>query len=134
MMSEPGEGAWRGVVPLLQVGDLTETLDYYREVLGFTMDFVWPDEDAPKWAMASRPGVSFMFTVDLGTSSSPFIAEKGNGVVFYIVTDDLDAVYDELLDKGAIIAQEMVAYGDRRQFSVADPNGYVITFSEAFVS
>ena len=130
---KPASG-WRGVVPLLQVGDLGETLAYYADALGFGVDFCWPSDDAPKWAMASRLDVSFMFTVDLGTNSGPFIAEKGNGVVFYIVAPDLDALYAELTEKGAIIAQEMIAYGDRRQFSVADPNGYLITFSDPFVA
>lgn len=132
-MSAQNNTPWRGVVPLLQVSDLPETLNYYQEVLGFGVDFCWPDEDAPKWAMASRLGVSFMFTIDLGTSSGPFIAEKGNGVVFYIVTKEIEALYEELAAKGAIIAQEIIAYGDRRQFSIADPNGYVITFSEPFM-
>ena len=121
-----------GVIPLLQVRDMSETLHYYGEALGFSVDFIWPSEGEPKWAMVSRTGTKFMFTVDLGTSLSRFIAEKGNGVVFYVIADKIEALFTEVADHGAILVQELVTMGDRRQFTVADPNGYAIAFSEPF--
>ncbi|MCD6520078.1 MAG: VOC family protein [Anaerolineae bacterium] len=125
------KGGWE-VVPLLQVSSMEDTLLYYREVLGFALDFAWPEEGEPKWAMVSREGAHFMFTIDLGTSSGQFIAEKGNGEVFYLLCADLQALYSELVERGAIIVQEPVTFGGRRQFSVGDPNGYVLAFSEPF--
>jgi len=120
-------------VPLLQVDSMSETLTYYLDALGFSTDFIWPAEGPAKWAMASRDDVSFMFTIDLGTSSSRFIAEKGNGVVLYITVDDVQVLYSELVERGAIIVQEVHEFGGRKQFSVADVNGYVIAFSQEFV-
>jgi uncharacterized glyoxalase superfamily protein PhnB len=130
MDEHPGE-QFKRIVPLLQVADMGMTLAYYREVLGFELDFAWPSED-PKWAQVSRSEISFQFTFDLGTSSGLFIAEKGNGVVFYIMVDNVDAVYAELAARGAIIVQEVHEFGGRKQFSVADLNGYVIAFSQEF--
>ena len=121
-----------GVIPLLQVRDMSETLQYYGEALGFSVIFTWPSDGDPKWAMVSRAGTRFMFTVDLGTSLSRFIAEKGNGVVFYVISDEVEALFSEVADHGAIVVQELVVFGDRRQFTVADPNGYAIAFSEPF--
>ena len=123
-----------GVMPLIQVRDLAKSLDYYQEVLGFTTDFTWPDEGPPKWAMVTRADVHFMLTIDLGTSSGEFIAEKGNGVVFYIITNQIEALYADLEGKGALIVQDMMTFGGRQQFSVSDLNGYVITFSEPFLA
>lgn len=82
--------------------------------------------------MVSRPQVRFMFTIDLGTSTRPFIAERGNGVVFYVFTDDVEALYAECVERGALVVQDVVEFGGRKQFSVADLNGYVIAFSEPF--
>ncbi len=124
------------VVPLLQVGNMADTLSYYREVLGFSLDFAWPAEaplEEAKWAAVSREGVSFMFTLDLGTSSGFFIAEKGNGVVFYLIVEEVAALYAELVERGAIVVQELHDFGGRLQCSIADPNGYVLAFSQAFV-
>lgn len=120
------------MVPLLQVGSIEDTLTYYAEVLGFSVDFVWPREGPAKWAAASHGDVSFMFTMDLGESTRPFLAEKGNGVVFYIVTEDVEALYDELCEQGAIIVQDLHQFGARKQFSAADLNGYILAFSEPF--
>jgi len=123
----------KGVIPLLQVGSMEETLTYYQQVLGFAVDFTWPEGEPPKWAQVSREDVHFMFTVDLGTSSGRFIAEKGNGVVFYLLVDDVQTLYDELAERGAIIVQEMHDFGGRQQVSVADLNGYVIAISQTFI-
>ena len=131
-MSAHADKRFGTVVPLLQVSSMSETLSYYQQVLGFSLDFTWPGDGAPKWAMVSRADVHFMFTIDLGTSSSPFIAEKGNGVVLYIIVQDVVPLYVELLDRGAIVVQDVVEFGGRKQFSVADPNGYIIAFSEPF--
>lgn len=131
-MSERSPQPLKRIVPLLQVGSLVDSLAYYQQVLGFTLDWAWPQEGEPTWAQVSRGTVSFMLTIDLGTSSSLFIAEKGNGVVFYILVDDVEAVYAELVERGALIVQELHEFGGRKQFSVADLNGYVLAFSQEF--
>lgn len=128
-------GTWLSeIVPLLQVGDMPETLEYFQERLGFSLDYVWPSEGPAKWAGVSRGGIHFMLTIDLGTSTRRFIAEKGNGVVFYIIADDIEALYAELLEREAIVAQDLVDFGGRKQFSVAESNGYVIAFTEPFTA
>jgi len=122
----------KGVVPLLQVGNLRETIAYYEDSLGFRQDFLWERDGVAIWAGVSRGEVSFMLTRDLGTSDQSFIAEKGNGVAFYIIVDEIEPLYDELLAANALIVQDMMTFGDRRQFTIGDPNGYVITFSEPY--
>jgi glyoxylase I family protein len=122
-------GGMRGVVPMLQVGNMAESLDYFLQVLGFGLRETWPEGEAPRWARVSRDAVSFILTMDLGTSDRAFIAEKGNGVVFYLECDDLRPLYEEFSASGAIIVQEPVAYGGREQFTIADVNGYVLTFT-----
>ena len=131
-MSEQARAEWRQIVPLLQVGNLAESLEHYTAVLGFEVAELWPDERDPKWAHVVRGQTRFVLTFDLGTSDRPFIAEKGNGVIFYILCGDIPALYDELSASGAIIVQEPITFGERRQFTVADVNGYVLTFSEPF--
>ncbi len=133
MEDQPRIGLTR-LVPLLQVSDIQETLRYYESALGFSVDYAWPNLEEPKWVQVSRDDVSFMFTLDLGTSTSPFIAEKGNGIVFYIMTNDVDNLHEQLAAQGAIIVQGPISFGDRRQFSVGDMNGYIIAFSQEFSS
>lgn len=120
------------IVPLLQVSSIDDTVGYYQDVLGFALDFRWPEEGEPRWVGMSRGDIAMMFTIDLGTSSAPFIAEKGNGVVLYVLVEEVESLFEELVARGAIVVQEVHDFGGRRQFSIADPNGYILAFSEAF--
>ncbi len=131
-MNEQSKGRWRAVVPLLQVSNLPESLEYYGSVLGFEIVDVWPDAQDARWAHVQRDDTRFVLTIDLGTSDRPFIAEKGNGVVLYVVVDDIEAAYGDLQERGAIIVQDMVTFGGRRQFSIGELNGYVLAFTESF--
>lgn len=131
-MSEDSIGRWQAVVPLLQVGNLPESLEYYVSVLGFEVEAAWPDDREPRWVHIQRDNTHFVLTIDLGTSDRPFIAEKGNGVVLYVVVDHIEAAYQELQERGAIVVQDMVQFGDRRQFSIGELNGYVLAFTEPF--
>ena len=131
-MSEQPTANWQSIVPLLQVSNLAETLEYYEAVLGFRIVSLWPDARDPKWAHVVRGQTRFILTFDLGASDRPFIAEKGNGVVLYVVVDNIDAAYEELETRGAIVVQDMVDFGGRRQFSIGELNGYVLAFTEGF--
>jgi uncharacterized glyoxalase superfamily protein PhnB len=125
-------GGLSQVVPLLQVSNMARSLEYYREALGFDLADTWPEGEPPRWAHILREGIHFILTVDLGTGGRDFIAEKGNGVVLYLVTDQLEALYEELVERGALVVQDMVTFGGRTQFSVGDADGYVLAFSEPF--
>ena len=132
-MTDTGRPTLKGIVPLLQVSSITDTINYYREVLEFEIEWQWPDASRPRWAVLRRDDVRFMFTIDLGTSTGPFIAEKGNGMVLYVICDDIATLYENVQARGAILVQDLIEFGGRKQFSVADPNGYAVAFSEPLV-
>ena len=46
--------------------------------------------------------------------------EFGEQVVFYIITDQIESLYADLEEKGALIVQDMMTFGGRRQFSISD--------------
>jgi len=132
-MTETGKPTLKGIAPLLQVSSIADTVKYYREVLGFEIEWQWPDAAHPRWAVLIRDDVRFMFTIDLGTSTGPFIAEKGNGIVLYVICDDIESLYENVQSRGAILVQDLIEFGGRKQFSIADPNGYAVAFSEPLV-
>jgi uncharacterized glyoxalase superfamily protein PhnB len=113
--------------PTLAVRDLDASLRWY-EALGFKTVFVMPGPDgAPalahlRWAryadLLLRPDPT-----DHGT--------KGLGVTLsFAVQDGLDAIADRAKANGAQLLREP---GDRpwnaRDFTLADPNGFVLTFT-----
>ena len=55
-MSEQARAEWRQIVPLLQVGNLAESLEYYTAVLGFEVAEPGDERDSrgPTWCAARR--------------------------------------------------------------------------------
>src|SRR5882757_368441 len=49
-----------GVIPRLPVSDLQRTIKFYRGMLGFTVDVLWPETD-PSFAIVKRGHTSIGF-------------------------------------------------------------------------
>ncbi|MGI8794498.1 MAG: VOC family protein [Acidimicrobiales bacterium] len=118
------------LVPMLATNDLRETIDFYQS-LGFECLNSLEVEGQLVWAFMSRDAVQVMFTWDPphthddGDTHSHGPALAGS---LYFYPDDVDALWAELKDKAKVL-QEI---GDRdygmRDFSLEDPNGYMISF------
>jgi uncharacterized glyoxalase superfamily protein PhnB len=126
-----GDGRFFGVVPVFLVDDVIGTVEYYRDVLGFEVDFVWGDP--PSQGSVSRGDAIFNFTLSdpPGRRNSVLRAGPGNGVDAYVVVSGLDGLYEELRRRGALLRTSPAEreYG-MREFKVEDSNGYILTFAE----
>lgn len=112
------------------VSDLARSQRYYREVLGFDVTDWWAERDgltglALKLHQAPNP-----------SAVNPNPPEPGSdlGVDVYAYVENwaaLDSLYQEFKSKGATIAREPVVYADGgpwKEFVVADPDGYHLSF------
>jgi catechol 2,3-dioxygenase-like lactoylglutathione lyase family enzyme len=128
---EPGAKAFYGIVPVFLVDDLVPTVEYYRDVLGFEVDYVYGDP--PNYGSVSRGGAVLQFTRSNppGRRNSVLRAGPGNGVDAYVVVTDVDSLHDEFTAKGALIHTFPASheYG-MREFKIEDFNGYIIVFAE----
>jgi uncharacterized glyoxalase superfamily protein PhnB len=121
-----------GVIsPLLATRNMKATIDFYRNVLGFTLGMVFPDIDHAEYADLSKDGMSFMFVSakNLGISRA---ARLGTGVNLYLEIDgDIDEYYGELKKKGVKIISDIKdePFGIR-DFTIEDTNGYKLTFNQ----
>jgi len=108
------------VAPEIPVLDMKESLDYYREKLGFRTAMVMPDGD---YAIVERDAVAIHLFTELAESISPA------GV--HIFTSELDAFYAECTRRGAKITSNIVTqpWGNR-DFRITDPSGNVLKLTE----
>lgn len=118
-----------GHAPFLLVPDVRAALAYYREVLGFeTQEYEHaPDENGT----ATRDGCTIFFNVGRRATPNSQVAPPDLFDV-YLWTDDVEALYEELRDRGADLVH---APTDRpwgmREIRVRDTNGYVLGFGQA---
>jgi uncharacterized glyoxalase superfamily protein PhnB len=125
---------WRAS-PVLGVRDVRQAAEYYRDVLGFSLDPVdgvfqpTGDEPGGVYAIVKRAGVWIHFQIRRGELPQPARQSMEGDV--YVYVENLDALYAELVQRGANILQEprVAPYG-LREIRVADLNGFRLTFGE----
>ena len=109
---------------VLAVKDLASSVAFYRDRLGFALDFA-----VTGWAFLSRD----QFHVMLGECPDAMSAsETGDHSYFaYVHVDDVDSLYRELSAKGVTRVQEI---SDKpwgmREFGVRTPDGHRIMFGQ----
>jgi predicted enzyme related to lactoylglutathione lyase len=111
---------------VLAVHDLVGSAAYFRDVLGFTLE--WQDED--RWRALSRGQVR----VNLGRcpDALPPAGLGDHNYFGFFATDDLDLLHAEIAAKGAIILSPPA---DKpwgwREMAVATPEGHRMMFAQA---
>ena len=122
------------LTPNLMVNDVEETIEYYTDLLGFTLLRTVPENGKLDWAMVKRNDVVLMFqSTNSMTKELPKLKSQkpGGGLTFYIKVDRITELHEELYDSEVeIIADLESTFYDTIEFSIVDVNGYVLTFSE----
>jgi uncharacterized glyoxalase superfamily protein PhnB len=128
---EVGPRHFFGVLPVFLVDDVVQTVEYYRDVMGFEVDFLYGTP--PTYASVSRDDAIINFTLSdpPGRRNSISNAGIGNGVDAYMVVSDVDEVYEELREHGANVVVPIASqeYG-MREFHIEDLNSYRIAIAE----
>jgi len=120
------------ISPTLAVRNMKQTIQFYRDSLGFKMGMTFPDADNPEYADLSKDDMVLMFipaeNIGIGRGE-----KLGVGVNIYMQIDgNIDKYYNELKDKGVKIVVDIKdePYGIR-DFTVEDIDGYKLTFNQA---
>jgi len=110
--------------PVLPVDDINETIRFYRETLGFAVDFVYGDP--PYYAIARRGEMVTVHFSEREDTSKPITPCN-----VYIFVEDVDALYSEYSERGIEMfsGPETQEWG-MREFELPDLNGHFLTFGQ----
>ena len=123
------------LIPELYVSNLDASLAFYA-ALGFQTIYCRPEEP---FARIARGDAEIMLEEPCGRTwlLEPLAPIRGIGVNLQITVSDLDALFAAVpADARVVLAPELKHYHRRddviavRQFVVADPDGYLLRFSE----
>ena len=124
-------------IPELDVTNLENTVKFYK-TCGFKIEYARKEN---KFVFMSLGEIQFMFCElkeinkwETGKLEYPF----GRGINFQLEVDDVQSVYDALVESGYEIMIEMEEnwyrqddkYLGNKEFLVQDPDGYLLRFSE----
>jgi hypothetical protein len=123
---------FHGVVPVFLVDDVEATAQYYHDVLGFEVDFVWGDDASYGRVARDDAVIDFVRSVPPGVRNSIASAGASQGSDALIVVSDVEDVYIEIQEKGAIVLERL----DAREYGmldcmIEDVNGYRLTIGGA---
>ena len=119
----------RGTSPNIPVRDLTETLRFYTEILGFQQVIDNPDY---KYALVKRDAALIAL---FQTNDEALLRLTGTQFQAQIWIDNVDAMWDELksgllsLPVGRVRAPFNQPYGTR-ELHVKCPDGFLMLFSQ----
>ena len=116
-----------GIAPQFLVDDLEAAIAYYRDKLGFTLDFVYESF----YAGVSRDGLFIHLKHADKLEGDREHRRRNEHLDAYVAVTGVEALHQELLTRGARITkpiqQRPWACVD---FYVEDADGYVLCFSE----
>lgn len=127
--------AYETITANLMVSDVDESVEFYREILGFDLEMSVPDESGNKlqWAMMSREGTAVMLqSVESITEEYPQWSgrEPGGTFALFVKMTGLEEYHKQVSAKTDILKDPYETFYGMREFQLRDPDGYVFTFAE----
>jgi len=116
-VTPPRQIAFGGITPVLRVASVAASVDYYTHALGFSVDFKFPDENAPYFASVSR-GKCGLFLCQ-GDQGHP-------GSWVWIDGVNVEKVHEEFRASGAKIRNPPTNYEWALEMQVEDLDGNVL--------
>jgi catechol 2,3-dioxygenase-like lactoylglutathione lyase family enzyme len=124
----------REMVPLLQVFDMTASIVFYRDVLGFQVKSTSsPGKEGFDWALLTLNGVELMLNTPYEEDAGPPAPDRARvaaheDTAIYFGWPDVDAAYAHLRARGIAAKEPKIAHYGMKQLYVRDPDGYNLCF------
>lgn len=104
-------------------------LAFYRDTLGWSIDFQWGDEGTPRGAQLNGGGVRLVIAEDHPAEDhSKSGGIHGHRPTLHLRVDDLDARYQSLSDRSIVVVHPEATHWGTRWFVLRDPDGNLIAY------
>ena len=112
------------VAPVLQVADLQRSLTFYRDQLGFDLEFAYEGF----YACVIRDGcrIHLNGSAPLERDGKAFEAAEHLDACFGV--EDAEALANAFASSGAVFSVKLRSMPYGREFYVRDPDGYILGF------
>jgi catechol 2,3-dioxygenase-like lactoylglutathione lyase family enzyme len=113
------------IVPVLKVVDLARSIDFYRNVLGFSVVWQAENDGGGENCMLVAGTINVLLSTGAHLGGQP----QFTGTI-YFTTRNVREFYGTVKDKAQIVwPLESMDYG-QLEFGLRDPDGYVLAFAE----
>jgi uncharacterized glyoxalase superfamily protein PhnB len=118
-----------GLSPMLKVPDLSATITFYTQTLGFSIQNQMTDDNGkPTWCALKWGNASVMFYSAESLDQPP--GPPSMTGVLYFNPADVRALWEQLKDRAEVAwPLEEMPYG-MLEFAIRDCNGYILSFGQ----
>lgn len=114
------------LAPLLIVGDIARSVEFYVGKLGFQVTMNWEPDGQLQWCRLERDSSALMLQQACEEDGSS--VGRGRGVLFYFNSQDANAEHARLVAAGLSVQPPKVAFYGMNQLYLTDPDGYELCF------
>ena len=116
-------------VPFLHVADMSQSLSFYVDGLGFEVLDSWVVEGAIRWCWLRLGGAALMLQEFPTEGQGAWVptCKVGEGVSLYFICDDALAVYHDVKARGITTSEPSVG-NNMWVIELTDPDGYCLAF------
>lgn len=115
------------VVPILFVRDVTASAHFFRDRLGFAIDFLYGEP--PFYGAVSRDGVCLHLRHVRSPNFAELAAREPSLILASFEVADVKALFEEFGRRGADMPQGLTTHPwGGTDFHVRDPDGNVVSF------
>lgn len=134
------------ISPNLMVENVKETVDFYKDVLGFELVMAVPTENKTvlfempgnmkyAYALVKKGNAEIMFQerASLAEDIPGFTSAMaiGGSMTLYFALDNVDSYFGEIKDKVDVVKGPFKAWYGRNEVYISDNNGYILGFSDS---
>jgi catechol 2,3-dioxygenase-like lactoylglutathione lyase family enzyme len=117
------------VVPVLQVRDVSVSIDWYSKILGFE-GWTFPKVPPFSFALLSRDGVELMFQRGIRPERTSLALDSGWAVYIRLRGGDLLGLAAHVKEKTTLLRKPTRMPYREVEFMVQDPDGHIIVLGE----
>jgi len=121
------------LTPNLIVSDVLRSLEFYRDVLGFTVAVTVPETEPFVFAIVqSGPVEIFLNAPEPAIAEYPAFKDRpiGGTLTLFVEVANIALAHATLQDKVRIVMPLEHKWYGSTEFAFEDPDGYLITFAE----
>jgi uncharacterized glyoxalase superfamily protein PhnB len=121
------------LTPNLVVADVSRSIAFYRDVLGFSVQTTVPAAAPYVFAIVqSGPIEIYLNATEAATAEYPAFKDRpiGGTLTLFIQVDDVRAVHEALTSRVEIVMPLETKWYGVIEFACVDPDGYILTFAQ----
>ena len=121
------------ITPNLMVKDVSQTVKFYEDLLGFKLAQSVPEDEPYEWASVKAGDVELMFQESSSLRSDMPIFNDipiGGALTLFVRMQGIQEIYERIREQVEVVQELNVTFYGMQEFSFKDINGYVLTFAE----